>query len=46
LPALNKSLKQKKLPELQPLKRSQWDAATAEGGVPGGAGSHMFWERD
>ncbi|HME12572.1 MAG TPA: hypothetical protein VKF79_06920 [Candidatus Acidoferrum sp.] len=46
LPSVNKSLKQKKLQEIQPLARSQWDAATADTGVPGGAGSHMFWERD
>jgi hypothetical protein len=46
LPGVNKSLKQKKLEEIHLLTRSQWDAATADSGVPGGAGSHMFWDRD
>jgi hypothetical protein len=46
LDPLNKSLTQKKLKEIHPLTRSQWDAANSESGVPGGAGSHIFWERD
>jgi photosystem II stability/assembly factor-like uncharacterized protein len=46
LPAVNKTLKLKKLPEVQPIKREQWDAANSDGGLPGGVGSHMFWDRD
>jgi len=46
LAGVNKTLKAKKLAEIHPPTRAQWDAATSEGGVPGGAGSHLFWERD
>jgi photosystem II stability/assembly factor-like uncharacterized protein len=46
LGGVNKTLKAKKLAEIHPPTRAQWDAATSEGGVPGGAGSHLFWERD
>jgi len=46
LPAVNKTLKVKKLAEVQPIKREQWDAANSDGGLPGGVGSHMFWDRD
>jgi photosystem II stability/assembly factor-like uncharacterized protein len=46
LAGVNKSLKAKKLTEIHPPTRAQWDAATSEGGLPGGAGSQMFWERD
>jgi photosystem II stability/assembly factor-like uncharacterized protein len=46
LPAVNKSLKQKKLQEIQPLTRTQWESSAEDSAVPGGAGSHMFWDRD
>jgi hypothetical protein len=46
LPGINKSLTQKKLEPIHPVARSAWDAANSESGVPGGAGSHIFWERD
>jgi hypothetical protein len=42
----NRSLQQKKLGEIHPLTRSQWDASSGDSGPPGGAGSHMFWDRD
>ena len=42
----NHSLQQKKLGEIHPLTRSQWDASSGDSGLPGGAGSHMFWDRD
>jgi hypothetical protein len=39
LPAVNKTLSQKKLEPIQPIDRKTWDAADAEsgGGAPGGA---------
>jgi photosystem II stability/assembly factor-like uncharacterized protein len=46
LPGVNKSLTQKKLEPIHPSARGAWDAANSESGVPGGAGSHIFWERD
>lgn len=46
LDAVNKSLTQKKIKEIHPLTRSQWDTVNSESGEPGGKGSHIFWERD
>src|SRR5271155_2095724 len=46
LDSVNKTLGQKKLKEIHLLTRGQWDEANSDSGVPGGAGSHMFWERD
>jgi photosystem II stability/assembly factor-like uncharacterized protein len=46
LPAVNKSLTQKKLDAVQPITRKAWDATSgdAEGGPP--AGGMLFRERD
>jgi hypothetical protein len=47
LPAINKSLKQKKLQSIEPISRKAWDAATSEldaGPVPAAGAS--YWERD
>jgi hypothetical protein len=47
LPVINKSLKQKKLPPVEPISRKAWDAANSEtdgGPVATPAASH--WERD
>jgi photosystem II stability/assembly factor-like uncharacterized protein len=46
LPAVNKSLAQKKLEAIQPMNRKAWDAANSdsEGGAPGAGG--IFHERD
>src|SRR5271168_1877884 len=46
LEAVNKALAQKKIKEIQPLTRSQWDAVNSESGEAGGKGSHIFWARD
>jgi photosystem II stability/assembly factor-like uncharacterized protein len=45
LPAINKSLKQKKLPPVEPLTRKAWDAANAEGGG-NATPTAARWERD
>ena len=47
LPAVNKSLKQKKLQPIEPISRQSWDAANSEsdaGAVAKPPASH--WERD
>jgi hypothetical protein len=47
LPPINKSLKQKKLPSIEPISRKAWDAANSEsevGAVAAPSASH--WERD
>jgi hypothetical protein len=46
LPAVNKSLTQKKLETIQPLSRKAWDAASGDsaGAAPGGGG--LLHERD
>lgn len=46
LPAVNKSLAQKKLEAVQPITRKAWDAASGDsaGGPP--AGGMLFRERD
>ncbi len=46
LPAINKSLKQKKLPPVEPLTRKDWDAANDETGGASPAPSATSWERD
>jgi photosystem II stability/assembly factor-like uncharacterized protein len=45
LPTINKSLKQKKQPLIEPLTRKAWDAANAEGGG-NAAPIAARWERD
>jgi hypothetical protein len=46
LPALNKSLSQKKLEPIQPMDRKMWDAADAGAGTPGGGMNLRERERD
>ena len=46
LPGINASLAKSKLPQIKTMDRKAWDAGPGSGGVPGGAGSHIFWERD
>ena len=46
LPAVNKSLAQKKLEAIQPLSRKQWDAASGEPAAAGPGGGKFFRERD
>jgi hypothetical protein len=47
LPAINKSLKQKKLPSVEPRSRKAWDAANIEtDGGPVAAPAASYWERD
>ena len=46
LPAINKSLKQKKLPPIEPLTRKTWDAANNEQGGGNAAPTAARWERD
>jgi hypothetical protein len=42
LPAVNKSLSQKKLEPIQPIDRKTWDAADADSGSAGPAGNRNF----
>jgi hypothetical protein len=47
LPVVNKSLKQRKLPSIEPISRKAWDAANSESETSAAvapSGSH--WERD
>ena len=46
LSAINKSLKQKKLPAVEPLTRKAWDAANNEPGGGNAAPTGTRWERD
>ena len=47
LPAINKSLKQKKLQPIEPLSRKAWDAANSEtDNGPVVTPSASRWERD
>jgi hypothetical protein len=48
LPAVNKSLSQKKLEPIQPIDRNTWDAADADSGSAGPGGNRNFrrGERD
>jgi hypothetical protein len=45
LPAINKSLKQKKLQPVEPISRTTWDAANNEAG-PAASPAATRWERD
>jgi hypothetical protein len=47
LPSANKSLKQKKVKEIQPISRKDWDAANSDEGSSTAPMSRQgFWERD
>jgi len=46
LPAVNKTLSQKKLEPVQPLDRKAWDAAEGEFGASGSGAAMLFHERD
>ena len=47
LPAVNKSLSQKKLEPIQPINRTAWDAAESDSGAgaPGASRNFRKWER-
>jgi hypothetical protein len=46
LPAVNKTLSQKKLEAIQPLDRKAWDAADADSGAGAPGAARFFHERD
>ena len=46
LPAVNKSLSQKKLEPIQPLDRKAWDAAEADSGAGSPGAARSFGDRD
>ena len=46
LPAMNKSLSQKKLEPIQPIDRKAWDAADADSGAGAPGAAKLFRERD
>jgi photosystem II stability/assembly factor-like uncharacterized protein len=47
LPAVNKSLAQKKLPAIQPISRKDWDAANSTDSAGAAKpGRQPFWDRD
>jgi hypothetical protein len=46
LPAVNKSLSQKKLEPIQPIDRKTWDAADADSATPAGGQNFRRGERD
>jgi hypothetical protein len=46
LPGVDKLLKQKKLPPIEPLARKAWDAANDETGGGNAAPTAARWERD
>jgi len=46
LPAMNKSLSQKKLQPIQPIDRKAWDAADADSGAGAPGAAKLFRERD
>ena len=46
LPAVNKTLSQKKLEPIQPLDRKAWDAAESDSGATAGGTAMFFRERD
>src|SRR5947207_15933410 len=46
LPAVNKSLSQKKMEPVQPIDRKAWDAANADSGAVAPGGARILRERD
>jgi hypothetical protein len=46
LPAMNKSLSQKKLMPIQPSDRKAWDAAESDSGAGAPGAARFFRERD
>jgi hypothetical protein len=46
LPAVNKTLSQKKLEPIQPLDRKAWDAAESDSGAGAPGATMLFHERD
>ncbi len=46
LPAVNKTLSQKKLEAIQPIDRKAWDAADSDSGAGAPGAASFFHERD
>jgi len=46
LPAVNKSLSQKKLEPIHPMERKAWEAADADSGAGAPGAAKLFRERD